>query len=327
MPPRSGRALSTAERCSSLTMSFGLPPNHYRLSSQSYGGFTFDSIGRATGPGASTEDPLYPPLNGPPSAVFLPHGAGKTVGQNGRTVAFPGQYTFGQNRTSTQKVLWTPAMPTYGASSAGTSLAYQAKAATWDLTELFRQFDADHDGYLTIAELKRAFRAIGLKKRKGHKAQMDLDMFKSFDSNGDGKITPEEFDANLPHDVRAKIEEKLNGGFVFDKKQWEASAAKLSHWDMAKVFKQFDSDGSGYLSMDELQRAFRAIGLPKRSGEKLELDAQMFKQMDTDGNGMIDVQEFEHNLPDDVREKLEEKLNGGWEFDPQKWAESQSRNA
>lgn len=93
------------------------------------------------------------------------------------------------------------------------------------------------------------------------------------------------------------------------------------------MFKQFDSDGSGYLSMGELQRAFRAIGLPKRSGEKLELDAQMFKQMDTDGNGMIDVIEFENNLPDDVREKLEEKLNGGWEFDPQLWAESQARNA
>ena len=189
------------------------------------------------------------------------------------------------------------------------------------------QFDTDDDGYLTIVEIKRAFRAIGLKKRSGHKAQMDLEMFKSFDTNGDGKITPEEFDANLPHEVRQKIEEKLNGGFVFDKKLWEATAAKFGHWDMARVFKQFDTDGSGYLSMGELKRAFRAIGLDARKGGKLELDEQMFATFDSSGDGKVDVKEFEANMPDDLRDKLEEKLNGGWEFDPQLWAESQARHS
>lgn len=124
-------------------MSFQLPSNHYRLSSQSYGGFSFDSIGRANSQGASTvDDPTSAPLNGPPSAVFLPHGAGKTVGQNGRTLAFPGQYTFGQTRANDQKVQWVPARPTSlanGATGINSSLAYKAVAPTWDLTELFRQ--------------------------------------------------------------------------------------------------------------------------------------------------------------------------------------------
>ena len=39
------------------------------------------------------------------------------------------------------------------------------------------QFDTDNDGYLSISELKRAFRAIGLKKRSGEKNVMDLAMF------------------------------------------------------------------------------------------------------------------------------------------------------
>ena len=69
-----------------------------------------------------------------------------------------------------------------GSTMGGTSLAYQMKAPTWNLTELFKQFDTDHDGYLSIAELKRAFRAIGLKKRIGPKASMDLEMFMSFDT-------------------------------------------------------------------------------------------------------------------------------------------------
>lgn len=121
--------------------------------------------------------------------------------------------------------------------------------------------------------------------------------------------------------VRQKIEEKLNGGFVFDQALWEASAARHGHWDMARIFKQFDSDGSGYLSLDELQRAFHAIGLPRRQGAKADQDAATFAAMDTDGNGMIDLVEFENNLPHDVREKLEEKLDGGWEFDPALWAQ------
>ena len=80
----------------------------------------------------------------------------------------------------------------------------------------------------------------------------------------------------------------------FDPRLWAESAARHGHWDMAKVFRQFDSDHSGFLSAGELKRAFRAIGLPKRSGAKLELDEQMFRSMDTDGNGKLDVRALLH---------------------------------
>ena len=90
-------------------MSFQVPPNHYRLSSQSLGGFTFDSVGRATSVGASTADPEYFPLNPPPSAAFLPPSAGKVPLYNGRTMPFAGTNTFGQSRTASQSIQWTPA--------------------------------------------------------------------------------------------------------------------------------------------------------------------------------------------------------------------------
>ena len=57
----------------------------------------------------------------------------------------------------------------------------------------------------------------------------------------------------------ATCSEKLNGGFKFDPAIWAASAARHGHWDMSRVFKMFDGDSDGYLSMRELQRAFRAI--------------------------------------------------------------------
>ena len=58
---------------------------------------------------------------------------------------------------------------------------------------VFKQFDTDDDGLFDIRELKRAFRAIGMEKRKGEKFELDQKTFDSFDSNGDGKVSLDEF--------------------------------------------------------------------------------------------------------------------------------------
>ena len=87
------------------------PSTHYKLSSHSYGGWTYDSIGRATPAGASTPSmPTLAPLNGPPSAAYLPYGMGKTRGTNGRTIPIPQDAAFGQMRSSAQVVKWTPSI-------------------------------------------------------------------------------------------------------------------------------------------------------------------------------------------------------------------------
>ena len=68
----------------------------------------------------------------------------------------------------------------------------EATAAGKDLKPVFKQFDTSGDGFLQMDELKRAFRAIGLQKRKGEDFELDEKTFKSFDTNGDGKISLEE---------------------------------------------------------------------------------------------------------------------------------------
>ena len=75
---------------------------------------------------------------------------------------------------------------------------------------------ASSESLLDIYEIARAFRAIGIGKRTGAKGAIDAKMFQAFDTNGDGKVTPAEFEANMPVAVRQKIEEKLNGGWKFD---------------------------------------------------------------------------------------------------------------
>ena len=112
----------------------------------------------------------------------------------------------------------------------------------WDMGKVFKQFDTDSDGVLDIDEFKRAFRALGLKNREGAKYEVDQAMFNSFDTNGDGKVSVEEFNTNMKPRTREKIEMLLDAGWKFDHKLWEESQARHAKLDMAKVFKQFDTE-------------------------------------------------------------------------------------
>lgn len=200
------------------------------------------------------------------------------------------------------------------ATNAGTSPRYSASS----------NFDGDCE--LSIGELQRAFRALGLEKRAGQKLKVDEQMFKMLDGDGDGLVSLAELEKNINSDLRAKIDEKLNMGWKFDEAKWAKSIQRHTKWDMSKVFKQFDTDGDGFLAMDELQRGFRALGLQKRSGDELTMDTAMFNSFDTNGDGVVSLREFEENLFPKTRKKIEEKLDAGWHFDAKKWAGSQKRN-
>lgn len=186
--------------------------------------------------------------------------------------------------------------------------------------DIFRQFDSDDDGALTMSELKRAFRAVGMSKREGPKAELDAETFRAMDTNGDGVVDLDEWSNNLRPDLRMLLLEKIDEGWTFDPYLWSMSQERHSKWDMGKVFRQFDTSKDGLLNMLELQRAFRALGLPRRDGAKLEVDMQMFRSFDTSGDGKISLDEFSDNMPDGVRAKIEEKLDAGWTFDAEKWS-------
>lgn len=57
------------------------------------------------------------------------------------------------------------------------------------------------------------------------------------------------------------------------------ATATKTRWPLGQLFAQFDTDSDGVLDMGEFKRALRAIGLPKRYGEKADLDEFTFKQM------------------------------------------------
>ena len=81
------------------------------------------------------------------------------------------------------------------------------------------------------------------------------------------------------------------------------------------------------LDINEFQRAFRALGLKKRSGEKMQIDQAMFNAFDSNGDGVVTLAELEANLFIGTRQKIEDKLDEGWRFDKKRWAESTARHA
>ena len=221
----------------------------------------------------------------------------------------------------------TPAKGKGGAKAAGGILpAKKGAKGKYQMGPLFAQFDADGDGKLDIYEIARAFRALGLEKRNGEEADMDKAMFKSFDLNGDGYVTMEELDKAMPDKLRAKIDSKIDMGWKFDKATWDASVARHKKHDMKAIFAQFDADGDGKLDIYEIARAFRAFGLPKRDGTKMDVDKAMFKSFDTNGDGFVTMDELDANLKPKTRRKLEMAIEAGWKFDKKTWDESVARH-
>ena len=60
---------------------------------------------------------------------------------------------------------------------------------------------------------------MGLKKREGEKRELDEMCFHAMDSDGDGMISLDEFENNMPTSLRIKLDEVIGGGWVFDEEK------------------------------------------------------------------------------------------------------------
>jgi len=128
------------------------------------------------------------------------------------------------------------------------------------LKEMFKTFDTDKSGTITIEELSK-----GLQKKGANATMEELrKLMESIDVDGSGELDYEEF-------IAATL-----------------SMTKLTSDDnIAKAFAYFDKDNSGYITSSELEAAIKEM--PGMENIKVE---DLIREVDKDSDGKVNYEEF-----------------------------------
>eukprot|EP01018_Ginkgo_biloba_P031999 Gb_13856 [translate_table: standard] len=136
-----------------------------------------------------------------------------------------------------------------------------------ELTEVFRYFDADGDGKISMAELRKVVNSVGEDELREEEVR---GIMKQFDSDGDGFIDLHDF-IRL-NTRRAKEEEEE---------------------ELLEAFRMFDMEEEGCITPKALQRMMIRLGHVDISVDECRL---MIKKVDFDGDGVVSFQEFKHMM-------------------------------
>lgn len=151
-------------------------------------------------------------------------------------------------------------------------LAFRALASTLDPEEIadlkdqFNAIDVDQSGTITLEEMKQA---LAKDRPWDLKESRVMEILQAMDGNSDGMIDFEEFVAATIH--VHQLEE-------LDSEKWQIRSKA--------AFDQFDFDGDGYITSQELKQY---------TGMKGSLDT-LLDEADTDGDGRISLSDFQKLL-------------------------------
>ncbi|KAL8536758.1 hypothetical protein ACS0TY_012072 [Phlomoides rotata] len=137
-----------------------------------------------------------------------------------------------------------------------------------ELREIFRSFDRNNDGSLTELELGSLLRSLGLKLSPD---QIDA-LIQKADTNNNGLVEFSEF-------VVLVAPELLPAKSPYSEEQ------------LKQLFKMFDKDGNGYITVAELAHSIAKLG------HALTVDelTGMIREADTDGDGFeFEMEECQH---------------------------------
>merc|ERR1711934_185129 len=131
-----------------------------------------------------------------------------------------------------------------------------------ELREAFNLFDTDGSGTIDLKELSKAMKALGIAVKKEELKKMISDV----DPSGDGEIDFDEFLQMMT----GKMGEKD------------------SREDVEKVFRMFDDDNTGKISLRNIRRVAQELG-ENIDDEGLQ---DMLVQADRDGDNELNIDEF-----------------------------------
>mmetsp|Transcript_3544 Transcript_3544/g.5712 ORF Transcript_3544/g.5712 Transcript_3544/m.5712 type:complete len:195 (-) Transcript_3544:165-749(-) len=163
----------------------------------------------------------------------------------------------------------------------------QSEKASQMLLSVFRYYDTNKDGTLSLQELKKGIAQTGL----------TLDYMKSADVDGDQKVSKEEW-LNFFDQIPDKEVDEIRA-WLLDK---QSAAAKAMLLD---VFRKCDQSADGMLSLAELRKGIAGTGLT----------LEYILEADMDGDQQVNKEEwlqFFDPIPDAEVEEMRAWLQAGY---------------
>lgn len=134
-----------------------------------------------------------------------------------------------------------------------------------ELREIFRSFDRNNDGSLTPLELGSLLRALGIKPSPD---QLEALMLEA-DRNSNGLVEFSEFVVLVEPDLVSK-------------------SSPYTEEQLQQLFRIFDRDEKGFITAADLAHSMAKLGHALTAKEL----TGMIKEADADGDGRISFQEF-----------------------------------
>jgi Ca2+-binding EF-hand superfamily protein len=135
----------------------------------------------------------------------------------------------------------------------------------------FLECDLDGDGRITVKELEGVLRSL---KKKMNVTDKEIErVIKEIDADSDGTINLNEYYDTMTNTT--------NKNLIY--------RALVSRSKIRKQFEKYDTDGSGYITWDEMKEVYE-----ERMGRKLDVKEvkQLVKETDENDDGKINYDEF-----------------------------------
>ncbi|TNM97174.1 hypothetical protein fugu_015330, partial [Takifugu bimaculatus] len=136
-----------------------------------------------------------------------------------------------------------------------------------ELREAFVEFDKDKDGFITCKDLGNLMRTMGYMP-----TEMELiELSQNINMNLGGRVDFEDFTELMTPKLLAE------------------TAGMIGLKELKDAFREFDIDGDGSITSEELRNAM--IKLLGEKANKTEIDA-IVRDADSNGDGTVDFEEF-----------------------------------